>query len=98
MLSNLNHNASPQNVYGDETPIFMSNAIDPEGNDILLPVLDAPDFVDFDYRAFSARSVIANGNKLLPSDKINGVSFNNLSYRDRVENFVNNTLNENSHD
>ena len=98
MLSNYNHNSSPQNYYGDETPIFMSSAIDSDGNDVLLPVSDAPDFADIHYRTFSARSVIANGNKLLPSDKINGVSFNNLAYRDRVENFVTNTLNTKNHD
>lgn len=92
MLSNFNHLSVPDNYYGDETPFFMSSAVDSDGNDILLPVSDAPDFADIDYRTFSARSVIANGNKLLPSDKINGVSFNNLTYRDKVENFVNNAL------
>lgn len=88
MLSNQNHSAVPNYVYGDESPVFMSDAIDENGENIVLPTVSAPDFADMDYRVFSARSVIANGNKLLPSDSIQGVSFNQMYYRDKTVDFV----------
>lgn len=88
MLSNHNHSAVPSYEYGDETPFFMSDAIDENGETIMLPTTSAPDFADMDYRVFSARSVIANGNKLLPSDSIQGVNFNQMNVRDNTVDFV----------
>lgn len=93
MLSNHNHSVVPDYVYGDETPVFMTDAIDENGETIMLPTTSSPDFVDMDYRVFSARSVIANGNKLLPSDAIQGVSFNQLNLRDKTVEFVENNVN-----
>lgn len=88
MLSNHNHSAAPSYEYGDETPVFMTDAVDENGETIMLPTTSSPDFVDIDYRVFSARSVIANGNKLLPSDSIQGLNFNQMNARDRVVDFV----------
>ena len=88
MLSNSNHSALPDYEYGDETPVFMADAIDENGESIMLPTTSAPDFADMDYRVFSARSVIANGNKLLPSDSIHGVSFHQMALRDKTVSFV----------
>lgn len=92
MLSNFNHLKSPDNYYGDEKPVFMTDAIDENGEVIMIPTTLEPDYADMDYRTFSARSVIANGNKLLPSDAIQGVSFHQLSHRDNVVNFVENNI------